>query len=284
MLVYNRKTKEVYEELQSGYKWLKFLYHTAFGRMILKLLISPKISKLYGRYNDSKLSKYKINKWVKKYNLDLSIFEKNNYDNFNDFFARKLKSSKLKMNTNDLVAPAESKLMVYRVDKNLKLKIKESHYDLDELFSNQLDLSQYSNGLVLVYYLTVDCYHRYAHIDSGNIIKTSEITGVLHTVNPIASKEKVYSRNHRIFSMIDGQTFGKYVQMEVGAMMVGKIVNHSRRKFKKGDEKGYFKLGASTVVILLKDKTVTIDEDILENSANDIATRVDYLEVVGKKL
>lgn len=40
--------------------------------------------------------------------------------------------------------------------------------------------------------------------------------------------------------------------MEVGALMVGKIVNHDITKFKKGDEKGYFLFGGSTVVIIVE--------------------------------
>lgn len=283
MLVYDRKTKKVFEENQLGNNYLKFLYRTFLGRMILKILVHPFISRIYGKYNDSKISLGKVDKWIKKYNFDKKRFEKDKFENFNDFFARKYREINHKFKDTDFVAPAESKLMVYNVNEDLILNIKDSSYDINDLVDNKVDVNKYKNGLCLVYYLTVDCYHRYAHIDDGKIISSSEIKGKLHTVNPISSKYKVYSRNHRVFSLIQGKNFGNYIYMEVGAMMVGKIVNNNKKQFKKGDEKGYFKLGASTVVILVEKDRVKIDKDILENSKEGIASKVDYLEIVGQK-
>ena len=71
--------------------------------------------------------------------------------------------------------------------------------------------------------------------------------------------------------------------MEVGALLVGRIVNH-HRKFKvfRGQEKGYFEFGGSTVVLLVKKDTVKIDADILENSAQGIETVVKYGEKIGE--
>lgn len=283
MLVYNRKSKKVFEENQLGNNYLKFLYKTILGRIILKILIHPFVSRIYGKYNDSKLSLNKVDKWIIKYNFDKNQFEKDKFDSFNDFFARKYKNNSNTFTATDFIAPAESKMMVYNIDEELKLEIKDSVYDLSSLLDEKVDVNRYKGGLCLVYYLTVDCYHRYAHIDDGEIAKTYEIKGKLHTVNPISSKYKVYSTNHRVFSLVKGKNLGNYVYMEVGAMMVGKIVNNNKKKFKQGEEKGYFKLGASTVVVLIEKDKVKIDRDIVEMSKKDIATKVDYLEVVGQK-
>ena len=43
-------------------------------------------------------------------------------------------------------------------------------------------------------------------------------------------------------------------------------------KFKKGEEKGYFKFGASTIVLLVKD--IKIDEDLIKNTNNNLETIV----------
>ena len=72
--------------------------------------------------------------------------------------------------------------------------------------------------------------------------------------------------------------------MEVGALMVGKIVNHEVKSFKKGDEKGYFLFGGSTVVIIVKENEIEIDKDILENSKKGIETRINARETIGKKV
>ena len=71
--------------------------------------------------------------------------------------------------------------------------------------------------------------------------------------------------------------------MEVGALMVGKIVNHDIKKFKRGDEKGYFLFGGSTVVLFFKENQIEIDEDILKNSKVGLETKVKLGEVIGKK-
>ena len=70
--------------------------------------------------------------------------------------------------------------------------------------------------------------------------------------------------------------------MEVGALLVGKIVNlHQRAEVKRGQEKGFFQFGGSTVVLLTKENTVLVDEDILENSKDGIETIVKYGEKIG---
>ena len=65
--------------------------------------------------------------------------------------------------------------------------------------------------------------------------------------------------------------------------MVGKIVNHDITKFKKGDEKGYFLFGGSTVVIIVEKDRVVIDDDIMKNSEENIETRIKLGDIIGKK-
>ena len=71
---------------------LSFLYNTHLGRIILKPLVKSKfVSHLSGKFMDSSLSKIMISSFVKKNNIDLSIYEKDKFDSFNDFFTRKIK-------------------------------------------------------------------------------------------------------------------------------------------------------------------------------------------------
>ena len=70
--------------------------------------------------------------------------------------------------------------------------------------------------------------------------------------------------------------------MEVGALLVGRIVNHHQAaRVSRGQEKGYFQFGGSTVVLLLEKDKVTLDADILENSAANIETVVRMGEKIG---
>ena len=51
---------------------------------------------------------------------------------------------------------------------------------------------------------------------------------------------------------------------------------------KKGDEKGYFEFGGSTVVLLLQNGKVRLDADLVENSENGYETIVRMGERIGK--
>jgi phosphatidylserine decarboxylase len=73
--------------------------------------------------------------------------------------------------------------------------------------------------------------------------------------------------------------------MEVGALLVGKIVNHHEcANVLRGEGKGYFQFGGSTVVLLLERDAAQIDEDILENSGMHIETIVRMGEKIGIQL
>ena len=78
------------------------------------------------------------------------------------------------------------------------------------------------------------------------------------------------------------RAFGDVIAMEVGALLVGKIVNHhGPASVRRGQEKGYFQFGGSTVVLLMKKDTAILDGDILENSRNGIETVVKFGEKIG---
>ena len=127
--------------------------------------------------------------------------------------------------------------------------------------------------------LSVDNYHRFHYIDDGKTLKRKIIKGKFHTVSDASKKYKIYKENQREYSILDTENFGKMIYMEVGAMLIGKIINHNLPNFKKGEEKGYFLPGASTVVLVLNN--IKIDEDILENSKNNIETLVEIGEKIG---
>ena len=284
--VYDRKNKIYYEEVQSCSKCLNFLYNNSFGRFILKILINPIISKINGIYNDSFISKLKIKKFIEKNNIDINDFEKNNYKNFNEFFIRKIKDEKrpLISEGDAFISPADSKLLVYSITDDLKLSIKGSIYTLNELVDNEEDLLEYKNGICLVFRLSIDDYHHYCYPDNGKLVKKKFIKGKLHTVRSVSKDYKIYKVNQREYSILKTNNFDELIYIEIGALMVGKIVNFNKKQFNKGEEKGYFKLGGSTVVILLKDNVIKIDKDILENSKKDIETRVLYREKIGNKI
>ena len=81
------------------------------------------------------------------------------------------------------------------------------------------------------------------------------------------------------------KNFGDIVQVEVGAMMVGRIVNnHQEGAYKKGQEKGKFEFGGSTIVLLIEKDKVIFDEEFFINTSKDYETFVKCGESIGKAI
>lgn len=70
--------------------------------------------------------------------------------------------------------------------------------------------------------------------------------------------------------------------MEVGALMVGKIVNEqSSGLIKKGSEKGHFEFGGSTIILFTKKDKVYVDLDLIINTKAGYETLVKMGERIG---
>jgi len=102
------------------------------------------------------------------------------------------------------------------------------------------------------------------------------IKGKLHTVRPIALEVyPVFTRNCREYTVIETEKHGKLLQMEVGAMLVGKIKNlHGKGRVMRGEEKGMFLYGGSTVIMLIQKDRAVIDEKLFINTEKEIETPI----------
>ena len=65
---------------------LEFLYGTAAGRLLLKPLTLPIVSKVAGAFLSTPLSCALIDPFVKKNNIDMAQYEPVKYKSYNDFF------------------------------------------------------------------------------------------------------------------------------------------------------------------------------------------------------
>ncbi len=264
-------------EKDDSSKGLSFLYNTKIGRIILKIITRKWLTKLYAKYMNSSLSKKKIKKFIKTNNIDLNEYEEADYKSFNEFFMRKIKKEKRPIE-DGLISVCDSKLSIYEIDKHESFNIKNSLYTIDELIGESS--SKYKFKYAAIFRLCVDDYHHYIFPDDGKVISSKYINGLLHTVRPIAfTRNKVFIQNARNITLLDCNKLGIVAYIEVGALMVGKIVNENVTEFKKGDEKGHFEFGGSTVILLLNDK-VKFNKKILEQSKKDIETIVK----LGKKI
>ena len=143
---------------------------------------------------------------------------------------------------------------------------------------------EYNGGYCLVYRLCVNHYHRYAYFESGVKSEDVVIPGIYHTVRPVALEAgPVFVENSRQYTVIDTQQFGKCVQMEVGAMLVGRIVNEvaSSTDVIRGTEKGHFEYGGSTIIVLVPANKIDVRPDLKKASESGQEIAVKMGECVG---
>ncbi len=264
---------------------LKKLYGTVCGRVILKALTAPAVSKAAGAFMDPRLSVPLIKRFIKSSGIDTSQYVMKKFRSYNEFFTRRVKRGMRPIDRmpSHFISPCDSKLTVYKIGKSSVFRIKGSRYRVSDLIQNDFLAKRYEGGYCMIFRLEVDDYHRYCYIDSGTKTENTFINGELHTVNPIALEHyNIYKRNCREYTVLHTENFGDVVQVEVGAMMVGRIVNrHGAAEVVRGEEKGKFEFGGSTIVLLVQEDMIRIDDDILRNSAENIETVVKYGEKVA---
>ena len=282
-MIYDRVAGQLREELEYGAKSLDLLYNTAFGRALLKAFFCRGIySKINGAFMKSRLSVRKIKPFIEKYGIDLSLCERTEFNSFDDFFTRRYRFT-TDCTADELIAPCCGRLAAYLITDELTLKIKHSVYTLSEL-TGGINVSGFGEGVCLVYRLAVEDCHRYVFCDDGELIRTKELCGELHTVRPISEMYRVFSRNHRVCSLLKTEHFGEMIQIEVGALQIGKITNHAVTGFSRMDEKGYFGFGGSTIILLFKSGVIELDDDIRSNSEDGTETLVKTGERVARRI
>lgn len=238
-----------------------FLYTTCIGRFILRQIIRPGVSKAAGAFLSHSASRFLIRPFINHYHLDLSDYPKVTYSCFNDFFTRHILPERRPVDprADVLISPCDGLMSVFPIHANSTFAVKDSVYTVAELLQNPALADRYQSGYCIILRLTVSHYHRYCYLDDGSKEENHFIPGVLHTVQPIAHMyHKVFKTNSREYTVLHTKNWGDVIQMEVGATLVGRISNnHASHTFARGEEKGHFEYGGSTIVLLIeKDRIV----------------------------
>ena len=268
---------------------LRFLYRTVPGRILLKGLTRPGLSKAAGKFLDSRLSQPLIPLFVRKAKIDLTEYEAVKYRCFNDCFTRKILPEKRPWDQEPdcFTAPCDGRLTVWPISEGLIIPVKQSQYSLVRLLGDEDLARRFEGGWCFIYRLCVENYHRYAYVESGAKEEDRFIPGVLHTVRPIALETvPVFTENSRSLSVIRTDDIGTVAQMEVGAMLVGRISNHEpgTAMVEKGTEKGMFLYGGSTILVLTEKDRVQPEPQFLWASSLSREVPVKMGESVGRKV
>ena len=281
---FHRYTGETETEKVYGDRAIRWLYGARMGRGLGTILAKKWFSHLYGFFQDTPLSKGKIATFVEDFGIPMEDFlpdEKSDgidpYPSFNRFFVRRFREGKRPfVQGNRMAAFGEARYLGYEALDG-GLPVKGVVAGAGGLLGQARWKDVFEGGPALVARLCPVDYHRFHFPDDGRIVDSYPVSGRLHSVNPMAigARRDILSTNERRVSILETAVFGRIAYIEIGAMCVGRIVEtFGGTDFKRGDEKGYFLFGASSIVLLGEKDRWKPDEDILAKSREGLETYV----------
>ena len=286
-MIYADRAGKICEKTTGQDKFLAFVYAHTLTRLLLRPMLSPWASRLGGCLLSTRASSRLIFPFVRKHHIDLSQYEKCEYSSYNDFFTRKIRPDKrpVVMDSEILITPGDGKISAYPITEDGRFFIKNTSYTVKELLCDGKLARHYVGGWIYVLRLSVCDYHRNCYVADGQKSAQRRIPGVFHTVNPVANDHyPIYKMNTREYCLLRNKELGSVLMMEVGALMVGKICNYhlENRLVGRGEEKGCFEFGGSTIVLMTEPGRVLPDQDIREHTEKGWETIVKLGEEIGK--
>ncbi len=226
---YDRQSSFLKTEKVAGEKWLVWLYNNPVGEATLWALAKRKVvSSVYGSRMDRPSSVKKIQPFVEEFDIDLGTAQKQEFSSFNDFFTRKLKPDARPVDTNSTVtvSPADGKILAYANISHSDFIIKGYRFDIFSFLNNTRLAQMYHDGTLVIIRLAPFDYHRFHFPIGGSVSPITRIDGDYYSVNPFALRKmtEIFCLNKREYLIISNPLFGNVLMTEVGATMVGSIV------------------------------------------------------------
>lgn len=265
--------------------WLRWLYQNPVGKLTVSELSRRKMYfEIYGKLMNKKKSISKIQPFIDMFQINMQEYNRSKpeeFQSFNDFFTRKIKKSArpIDVSANSIISPADGKILVFEdISRNQVFVIKGDNLSLGQLLRDNKLAEKYYGGSMAIIRLCPADYHRFHFPASGIPTKSKKIRGRYFSVSPIALREnlKVFYQNKREYTILNTENGKNILLMEIGATFVGSIIQTYTpfEPVEKGEEKGYFKFGGSTVLLLFEKNSVVFDQDLIENTHKKLETSI----------
>lgn len=263
---------------------VRFLYGTTLGRLILKGILSSHVDRLVANFLWTKYSKPLIRWYAKQHNIPME--KGREFISFRDFFVRTRPHIPIDLEPDHLICPCDGYLSAHPIRSDSSFAIKGSYYQLKDLLQDEELCENYHGGDCLIFRLCASDYHHYCYIDDGYQGENHYIPGILHSVQPIACETyPVYTLNRRVWTLLATEHFGPVIQTEIGALIVGGILNEREKaRFWKGMEMGHFELAGSTIVLLFEKGNVQLLPHLAQALADGGEVRVCQGMWIGSKI
>jgi phosphatidylserine decarboxylase len=160
-----------------------------------------------------------------------------------------------------------------------KYWIKGFGFTLAALLGSDQLASQFEGGSIVIARLAPQDYHRWHSPVTGKVKSITDIQGSFYTVNPQAINESgtldVFCENKRSVMILQRSSTGTPIAViAVGAMLVGSIKYNPGievdAEVRRGQCLGAFLYGGSTVIVALPKNEVTLDDDLVRNSTEQV--------------
>ena len=245
-----------------------------------------------GWFADRPSSVNRIQKTIDSLHINMNDFEvpEGGFQSFNEFFTRHVKpeARAFPAERNLLGSPADCRLFAWQnLQNDLCVPVKGDHFTVAQLLGpNHAELADmFTDGSLCVCRLCPADYHRFHFPDDGRFVASWPVKGKYNSVNPLALNQNlnVFATNYREVSFLDFANFGQTLFIEVGAFAVASITQSTDGPvFMRGEEKGYFSFGGSTIIMVFQKGHVFFDDDILAHTAENIETLVKAGEPIAK--
>ena len=290
----DRRDGEVKTEVIYGERSLRWAYGNPLGRLAQWLLVRRWIvSAWYGRKMNGVSSCIRIKPFIEQYGLDEGEFAESvdDYNTFNEFFHRKLKPGARPVDPapDSVVFPADGRHLAFAdITGETNFFIKGQSFDLERFLGDAGLAKRYDGGPMLLSRLCPVDYHRFHFPCAGEVGIPRFINGWLYSVNPIAliTRPSIFWENKRVVTQIESPALCQVLFVEIGATMVGSIrqTYMPGETVAKGEEKGYFAFGGSSVAVLFEKGRIEFAADLLKNTAAGIETYARVGERMGRAL
>lgn len=275
-----RKVEKVYGQSLLNLMYGPGLVSKLIGTPLMYLFSGlPWCSSLVGFYHKTKSSQKKIAPFIRNFEIDVNEFVDpiDRFQTFNDFFIRKLKleARPIAGGKNVAVIPADGRyLFVPHIRQAEGFAVKGEKFDLGTLLGDEKLAAEYAEGTMIIARLCPSDYHRFHFPCDCTPGESSLINGWLFSVNPIAIKKNIhiFTQNKRTLCKLQTESFGDVLFLEIGATSVGSIHQTYTpfKNYRKGDEKGYFSFGASSLILLFRPGAIVLDHDLAQGGYQEI--------------
>lgn len=261
---------------------MRFLYGTVPGRAALGLIQKTRAERVAVRFLHSPLSRPLIARFARAHHIPEDQWRGRKFRSCREFFIRRLDRD-ADMTPDHLISPCDGWLSVFPIEETSSFSIKRSRYRVADLLGDAQLAERFRGGMCMIFRLCASDYHRYCFIDDAVLGENHFIPGVLHSVQPIACERyPVYTLNRRSWCRMDTEHFGTVVQTEIGALVVGGIVNHHANcAVHRGEEKGYFDLAGSTITLFFEPGRVTLRPEFARALRDCDEVRVERGQWIG---